>query len=285
MFDVSVLPSDPREPLIFKELLPTNFELESLALIIMITFPYLALWSVITLCPVGRTLTLNLYNVTSPGSASQNSNDLAVGVDADTHCTQDPNWLIPAFPSIPAYDNQCQVAMLKAVRDLTSYGLDTEFELLNRGAIPKTPMPKVLLPRKYVASEYCSFTASDQRVPATKTLMDSPAPRASESHRPSCTVAIAMINSLESGGSLPGLPPGPFGSSDITTMTEILYNPGYLGKTFLQCLRVPTVYPNSQGPSLGWTQAGEWHSFPFLRAFESSSTLINRPVKQSCVFG
>lgn len=64
-----------------------------------------------------------------------------------------------------------------------------------------------------------------------------------------------MINSVESGGPLPGQPPGPFGTSDIMTMRELLYSPGDLGKPLLQCLRGSPGHPS--GASLGWSQAGE----------------------------
>ena len=124
----------------------------------MTTFSSLALWSIVAVCPLARALTLNLYNVTSPGSMSQDSQEPTVGADADTHCTKDPDWLIPAFPSIHSYDLMCQAAMAKAIRDLTLYGLDTDFELLAQGSIAQTRRPKIRLPRRYVASKYREVT-------------------------------------------------------------------------------------------------------------------------------
>ena len=92
--------------------------------------------------------------------------------------------------------------------------------------------------------------------PLLKMLMQPSAPQAGQSDRPSCTVVLAMINSLETGDPLPGQPPGPFGSSDLTTMRELLYSPGNLGKPLLRCLRDFPIHPSD--PSLGWAQAGEW---------------------------
>lgn len=65
-----------------------------------------------------------------------------------------------------------------------------------------------------------------------------------------------MIDSLGPGDPLPEQPPGPFGSSDVMTMRELLYSPGLLGRPFSQCLR-PNLGPLTPGPSLGWSQAGE----------------------------
>ena len=68
-----------------------------------------------------------------------------------------------------------------------------------------------------------------------------------------------MINSLGPGDPLPEQPPGPFGSSDVTTMMEIIYNPGFLGKPFVQCLRHYSD-PQTPDPLLGWSQVGELQS-------------------------
>lgn len=127
----------------------------------MIVLLYLALWPLVTFCPLARAASLGLYNVTSPGLASQNSNDLTVGVNADVHCTKDANWLIPAFPNILSYDSMCQNAMGKAINELASHGLDTEFEFLDRGATAQTTKPQIQLPRKYVVSKYCNLTEQD----------------------------------------------------------------------------------------------------------------------------
>ena len=72
-----------------------------------------------------------------------------------------------------------------------------------------------------------------------------------------------MINDLRPGDQLPGQPPGPFGSSDVMTIRELLWSPSrYLAKTFSQCLRDSSWAP-THDPSLGWTQAGEHHFLPF----------------------
>ena len=111
------------------------------------------LWFILSFVCIAHTLTLNLYNVSSPSFGSQDSNSTAVNVDAHVHCTGDPNWLVPAFPNIDSYDRSCQNALKKAVADLISYGVDTEFEFLNRGATAQTSKPQIELPRKYIASK------------------------------------------------------------------------------------------------------------------------------------
>ena len=229
----------------------------------MIALASLALWSIIAICPLApaRALVLNLYNVTSPGSASQDSKQPTVGVDADTHCTNDPNWLAPAFPTIARYEITCQAALFKARRDLASYGLDTEYELLDRDATAQTTRPQIRLPRKYVASEYRNIAQSHEPMywvsPIHGSANEDSASGTSGSRLPSCTVALAMINSLEAGEPLPGQPPGPFGSSDVMTMRELLYSPSIIAKPFTQCLRFLGSVP--QDPLLGWTQAGQWY--------------------------
>ena len=65
-----------------------------------------------------------------------------------------------------------------------------------------------------------------------------------------------MIDSLEQGDTLPGQPPGPFGSSDVATMREIIYNPGLLGVPLVECLRHYSD-PQTPDPALGWSQVGE----------------------------
>lgn len=231
----------------------------------MIALASLALWSIIAICPLvpAHALVLNLYNVTSPASASPDSNQPTFGVDADTHCTNDPKWLAPAFPTIPLYDFTCQAALFKARRDLASYGLDTEYELLDRDATAQTTRPQIRLPRKYVASEYSYRNIAQSHepmywlTPILESTNEYSASGASGPRLPSCTVALAMINSLDAGEPLPGQPPGPFGSSDVMTMRELLYSPSAIAKPFSQCLRFPGSVP--QDPLLGWTQTGEWY--------------------------
>ena len=198
----------------------------------MVALLALAFPSMLTLSPFAQALVLDLYNVNSSDLAFTTGSYPSVGVSPNVHCTKDPTWLIPAFPSISTYDSTCQKALAKAIRDLTTYELDTEYEFLTRGAAPQTAGPQLQLPRKYVAS----------------------AP-----HFPPCTIALAMITSLEPGDPLPGQPPGSLGSSDIMTVRELLYNPGHLGKTFLQCLRDSPTHSPPHDPSLGWTQTGEHH--------------------------
>lgn len=119
----------------------------------MTALSYLALWSIVTFCPVASALALNLYNLTPPVLTSLNSSNLTVGVNANVHCTKDPNWFVPAFPDNPSYVSMCQKAKNKAIFDLASHGLDTEFEFLDRGATAQTTEPQIQLPRKYVASK------------------------------------------------------------------------------------------------------------------------------------
>lgn len=120
----------------------------------MIVPSCLALWFIFAFCPFVRTLTLNLYNITSANLASQNSSGLAIGVNPNVHCTKDPNWLIPTYTNILSYDSTCQRAMAAAIRELYSHGLDTEFEFLDRGASAQTTRPQIQLPRKYVVGKY-----------------------------------------------------------------------------------------------------------------------------------
>ena len=124
----------------------------------MKTLLALALPSLLTLCPSAHALALNLLNVTSSDSAFPPSSNLTLGVGPNQHCTKDPTWLIPAFPDIRWYQTTCQNALFKADKDLASFGLDTEFEFLTRGAIPQTTKPQIQLPRKYVASKYDVLT-------------------------------------------------------------------------------------------------------------------------------
>ena len=133
-----------------------NIQEASLSLA-MIVPSCLALWSIFAWCPFVRALTLNLYNNTSPNLASQNSGDFAAGISPNLHCTKDPNWLVPTYPNILSYDFMCQTALAHAVRELSSHGLDTEFEFLDRGSSAQTTKPQIQLPRKYVASKYCNI--------------------------------------------------------------------------------------------------------------------------------
>ena len=117
------------------------------------------LWFILSSVCIAHTLTLNLHNVSSPSFGSQDSNS-----DAHVHCTRDPNWLVPAFPNIKSYDRSCRNALKKAADDLISYGVDTEFEFLTRGATAQTSKPQIELPRKYVASKLTNLIkqGSDQ---------------------------------------------------------------------------------------------------------------------------
>ena len=196
--------------------------------LIMIALSRLALWLLVTFYPLASALpALNLYDVVSPGLVLSNNSETGVSVSANVHCTKDPNWLVPAFPNIIYYDYACQNAMAKAASELISYGLDTELEFLDRSATAQTSNPQIRLPRKYVVT-----------------------PRGMQSA--SCTVAIAMIDSLAPGDPLPGQPPGPFGSSDVATLREL---DDLLGKSFLQCLRHYSA-TQAPDPSLGWSQVG-----------------------------
>ena len=116
--------------------LPTALYLGHTSIVVMIGLASLALWSFIAVCPPApaRALVLNLYNVTSPGSASHDSKQPTFGVNADTHCTNDPNWLAPAFPTISLYNSTCQTALFKGKKELVLCGLDIEYELLERDA-------------------------------------------------------------------------------------------------------------------------------------------------------
>lgn len=122
----------------------------------MVAFPSLALWSIITACPLAGALTLNLYNVTSPDSLYQDKQQ-----PSDTYCTKDSAWLLTPFHSIASYDFTCQAALAKAIRDLALFGMDIEYELLSRNAIAQTTRPKIRLPRRYVAGKYCKVTRHD----------------------------------------------------------------------------------------------------------------------------
>lgn len=119
----------------------------------MVALPSLALWSIVTVCPLARALTLNLYNVTSTGLLSQDMQQ-----PSETHCTKDSAWLFTPFHSIASYDFMCQAALTDAIRDLTLLGMDTEFEVLSRNTIAQTTKPKIRLPRRYVAGKYCKVT-------------------------------------------------------------------------------------------------------------------------------
>ena len=124
----------------------------------MIALSRLALW-LVTIYPLASALpALNLYDVVSPDLVLYNSSETSVSVSANVHCTKDPNWLIPAFPKILQYDYACQTALEKAIRELTSYGLDTEVEFLDRSATAQTSNPQIRLPRKYVVSKYFNLT-------------------------------------------------------------------------------------------------------------------------------
>ena len=63
-----------------------------------------------------------------------------------------------------------------------------------------------------------------------------------------------MIASVEAP--LPGIPPGPFGSSDVATMRELTTGP--VSAPFSGCVRYAPTTASARDPSLGWTQAGEW---------------------------
>lgn len=119
----------------------------------MVALPGLAFWPIVTVCSLAHALTLDLYNVTSPGSISQDKEQRG-----DTYCTKDPAWLLTPFHSIGSYDFMCQAALTKAIRDLTLFGMDIDYELLSRNAIAQTTKPKIRLPWRYVAGKYCKVT-------------------------------------------------------------------------------------------------------------------------------
>lgn len=118
----------------------------------MVAPSHLALLAGLTICPLARTLILNLPS-TSPLSSAipQKSGNITAAVNGAVHCTTSPLWLAPAFPSFPSYEFMCEAAMEKAKRDLMSYDMDTEYEFLDRDATAQTTRPTIELPRKYVA--------------------------------------------------------------------------------------------------------------------------------------
>ena len=133
----------------------------------MYALSYLALWSFTKFCPVASILAVNLRNDTSLRLAPHNGSDLTVGVYPNVHCTKDPNWFGPASFENPSYESMCQKAMDKAIDDLVSHGLDTEFEFLDRGATAQTTGPQIQLPRKYVAGKYRTLTPSTEMLRST----------------------------------------------------------------------------------------------------------------------
>lgn len=133
----------------------------------MYALSYLALWFIVNFYPVVCTLALNVHNITSLGLAPHNDNDLTVGVNPNVHCTKDPNWFVPASSENPSYEPMCQKAMNKAISDLASHGLDTEFEFLDLGATAQTTGPQIQLPRKYVASKNRNLTPSTKMLTIT----------------------------------------------------------------------------------------------------------------------
>ena len=116
----------------------------------MITLLVFAFTSLLPFCPSAYALALNLLNITSSDSLGN--------IVPNVHCTNDPTWLIPAFPDIRYYDDACQRAMFKAREDLWTYGPYVEHEFLTRGATPQTTKPQIVLPRKYVVRKYNDLT-------------------------------------------------------------------------------------------------------------------------------
>lgn len=116
----------------------------------------LVLCSIVTICPFASTLTLSLHNVTFPSSISPYKEE-----PPDTHCTKNSAWFLTPFHSIASYDYMCQAALTNAVRDLTLFGMDIEYELLSRDAVAQTTKLKIRLPRRYVACKYRKVTRHD----------------------------------------------------------------------------------------------------------------------------
>lgn len=194
-------------------------------------------------------LVLDLGNITQSLTSNQNVANLTIAANA--HCTTDDSWLAPRFDDINDYDFMCHDALFEARMDpvFNPFNLDTALEFLDRGATAQTTKPKIHLPRKYTV---CKSLLVSSTLCQCLTVWKADQKR----DLPSCTIAIAMVASLRSGGPpLPGQPTQHYGLSDVMTPRELLYSPNFLNWPFTDCLRRSV----SLGPALGWTQAGTGH--------------------------
>ena len=116
------------------------------------------LWSTVTVCQFAYAgaIVLDPHNLISPESMPQNCNQTTIRVDSDTHCTHDPTWLAPSSQTSSGDDyqdtcgsNTADAAsnLIQSIRVETGHHQDTTFELLDRGTIPQTSMPKICLPQ------------------------------------------------------------------------------------------------------------------------------------------
>ena len=192
------------------------------------------------------------------GEISQpNFTDLTFG--GNVHCTTDASWLVSPIEDLVVYDTACQGAMRIARQELQTFNPDTEFEFYDRASRPVTTRPKILLPRKYSVGKhptpftfwvYCWERESRLLLCVAGSL-----------GRPSCTLAIAMIDALGPGAALPGQPPGSFRSSDVLKMGDLTthWNPQNLAAPFFECVRRSVAGRRSS--ALGWSRVGERDPF------------------------
>lgn len=172
----------------------------------------------------------------------------------NVHCTSDMNWKNPYTIDTKKYLYGCKQAARMARKDLWFDGhfeLDEDYEILAHAARARTTRPQISLPKIYAASKSSLILL----FPITKRkhcVTASPL-----SLFPSCTIAIAMIGSLNLGPPLPGERPaaGEFWSSDTMTLRDILSS---ASEPYIQCVRRGTDAPDQWDPALGWAQAGRW---------------------------
>ena len=204
-----------------------------------------------------------------PITQAQSSTNLTIG--PNTHCTQDPSWLATGSDDIAKYRLDCQNAINYAWEELGQHGMTTEFEFLARGAPAQTTKPKIQLPRKYTACMY--HNSADLPSPLFFGLVSTLTMRRTarrDPEFPPCTIAIAMIGSLSAGAPLPGNPAGPFGSSDVSTMQQLIWGGADpLSSVYQRCIW-------NQDASMGWTRTGTFHvmAFDFLQSLRSVGTAV-----------
>lgn len=200
----------------------------------MIALHSLAHWSIVTVCPLAHTgtIVLDLHNVIPPEWISQYNNQTTVGVDSNTHCTY---ALYPQTSSDKDHRDTCEKATADAAWDSihsirleTGDHQDTKFKVLDRNVTPQISIPQICLPRNQVS-----------QLP----------------NRASCTVAIAFINSMKAGAPLPGHPQWASGSSDITTVRDLLNMPNTNG-LFPFEKTPPAVYQRHTWPA--WRHSSRW---------------------------
>ncbi|KAG7009064.1 hypothetical protein G7Y79_00003g009320 [Physcia stellaris] len=179
---------------------------------------------------------------------------------SNVHCTTEASWLVSPIEDLVVYDIACQGAMRIARQELQTFNPDTEFEFYDRASRPVTTKPKILLPRKYSVGKHPTpFTFGSsigwERENRSRVCV------AGSLGRPSCTLAIAMIDALGPGAALPGQPPGPFGSSDVLKMGDLTthWNPQNLAAPFFECVRRSVAGRRSS--ALGWSRVGERDPF------------------------